>query len=294
MASLSSFDLVVASAEFDSLVQSAALAGTCRMSNSGKLLPIVFDPLFVSHVLVVISSKLCTLMTGSSLLRTIDSMPAGATSTITTTPTFEPVLNVPALIIFLGITLVFGFLQFRVAAIGSAVDRRTQALQRLRSVKAKQLSGDLVLLDTNKKSDTNDSDIDKQNEATTNNTNGLVQAATDEYRQALEEVEHLRTIIPGIVRIAAPPVATAIMEENMAAAKQFLGIDLESRSLARGEEEKVDKKKTANDSSVEEEQQQKNLNPVLIAVLVAVGISQIGLLYLLSFDPMMPSSNVLP
>jgi hypothetical protein len=204
------------------------------------------------------------------------------------------------LVIFLIITLVFGFLQFRVVAIGSAVDRRTQALQRLRSIKAKQLSGDmlvpnvLVVVDDDEQKKNDSSDNDK--------VNLLVQQATEEYREALEEVERLRTIIPGFARIAPPPAPTAIMEENVAAAKQFLGIDLKESSrslLLPRQEQDTEKTKQSRDQKVEqnqEQQQQQNSlsSPVLIAVLVAVGISQIALLFLLSLDPMMPSSNIMP
>jgi hypothetical protein len=206
-----------------------------------------------------------------------------ATSTSATT-VFEPVLNVPALIIFLVITLVFGFLQLRVAAIGSAVDRRTQALQKLRTIKTQQLSGELhITNDFNEQN--NDSDDGGKNTAA---ANALVETAMEEYRAALEEVERLRTIIPGFARIAPPPAPTAVMEENMAAAKQFLGIDLESRSLlpTRERETEADEKAKQNERRLS--------SPVLVAILVVVGISQIGLLFLLSLDPMMPSSNVFP
>jgi uncharacterized membrane protein YccC len=216
---------------------------------------------------------------------------SAASSAVTTTTTFEPVLNVPALVMFLVITLVFGFLQFRVAAIGNAVDRRTQALQRLRSIKAKQLSGELLLQLQQHDVVDEKNDNDNKNKA----ANVLVQEATEEYREALEDVERLRTIIPGFARIAPPPAPTAIMEENVAAAKQFLGIDLESRSLLLSPLEEAEKKQNENVEQQQTQQQQQRLSsPVLIAVLVAVGISQIGLLFLLSLDPMMPSSNILP
>ena len=53
---------------------------------------------------------------------------------------FEPVLNVPAFSVFLLVAVLFAALQWRLSAIGSAAEERTAALDRLRHVKAEQLS----------------------------------------------------------------------------------------------------------------------------------------------------------
>jgi hypothetical protein len=211
--------------------------------------------------------------------------------------------------IFVVITLVFGFLQWRVAAIGTAVDRRTRALQKLRRIKAMELSGDLLNVDYaySKElnlSNNNDDDDDAtvidnyyRNQVAEKN-NARVATATEDYREAVQEVERLRTIIPGFARIAPPPAPTAVMEENIAAAKQFLGIDLSESSRSsllppgpRGENRAADEADAKTKRRNESDESPLLSSPVLIAVLVAVGISQIGLLFLLSLDPMMPSSS---
>jgi len=166
---------------------------------------------------------------------------------------FEPVLNVPALFAFVVIAVVFGLLQWRIAAIGRATDRRNDAVRALRDVKSRQLNGEYY--------DRNDIDSEDDDE-----TNDLVKRALDEYREAYEEVERLRTIAPG-VRVIAPPSAQESLTENVAAAQQFLGITPE------GENEK---------------QQRQGRNGILsgaAAVLLGViALSQLALLVLFLLD----------
>jgi len=160
---------------------------------------------------------------------------------------FSPQLNVPALASFLFIASVFTLLQLRVAAIARAAERRTEALDKLRDIKAKELSGDV--------------------------SEEQVQAALRAYKETLEEVENLRTVIPGVARIAAPPADTLNrerMDDNVAAAKQFLNIDLE--------ESKQEEKKTG-------------LSLPLKILLGVVAFFQIGVLLLLSLDPIVTSKT---
>lgn len=168
---------------------------------------------------------------------------------MTTTTTFEPVLNVPAFGAFFFIATIFGFLQYRIAAIGDAAERRTDALANLRHVKSLQVAGEAI----------SDEEIER---------------ATAAYKEALEEVERLRTVIPGFARIAPPPSESENrqrMEENVAAARQFLDMDISSTLPP-----KVDDKEA------------KGLSPVLVGILGIVGVSQIALLLLFVFGPQSP------
>jgi hypothetical protein len=90
----------------------------------------------------------------------------------------------------------------------------------------------------------------------------LIQQALKGFEQAIENEESLRTIIPGI-RIVAPDPSS---EDEIRAAQQFLGLDLRKTESAVNEPG--------------------GLSAGAIGVLVLVGISQVALLYMLSFDPM--------
>eukprot|EP00977_Amphora_coffeiformis_P023071 scaffold12163_cov176-Amphora_coffeaeformis.AAC.10 len=173
--------------------------------------------------------------------------------TTSTTTNFEPVLNIPAFGSFFFIAVVFGFLQYRIAAIGAAAERRTAALVTLRELKSLEIAG---------------KDISAQE----------MERAKDDYRTALEEVENLRTVIPGLARIAPPPSESENrqrMEENVAAAKQFLDLDISSSLPPLGDK---DDKEAAG------------LSPLLVGILVAVGLSQIALLVLFVFGAADPTN----
>mmetsp|Transcript_3304 Transcript_3304/g.4830 ORF Transcript_3304/g.4830 Transcript_3304/m.4830 type:complete len:243 (+) Transcript_3304:35-763(+) len=165
---------------------------------------------------------------------------------------FEPVVNVPALSSFLIIAVGFGLLQSRINAIGQAVSRREKALNDLRSTKCREISSD-------------GEDRPSSEDVT---------ASLTEYENALLYEEKMRTIIPG-VRIRAPNNAMN-NEEDVAAAKQFLDLDLKS-----GEQKEVS-----------EQQEGNGMSSGAIAVLAIVALSQIALLYMLSFDPMAPPSGL--
>lgn len=159
-------------------------------------------------------------------------------------PVFEPVVNAPALGSFLAIVIVFSLLQMRIRAVDEAVERRKAALVQLRVVKSKELS----------------SVGDERPDAT------AVAGALREYEDALRGEENMRTLLPG-VQIVAPNQPAASSAEDVIAAKQFLGIDLEP-------------------AQNHDKEERKGLSAGSIAVLAVVALSQLALLYMLSFDPM--------
>mmetsp|Transcript_31944 Transcript_31944/g.49013 ORF Transcript_31944/g.49013 Transcript_31944/m.49013 type:complete len:235 (-) Transcript_31944:25-729(-) len=172
--------------------------------------------------------------------------------TISEPAVFEPVVNVPALSSFLIISVGFGLLQNRINAIGQAVSRREKALNDLRSTKSREISSD-------------GEDRPSSEDVT---------ASLTEYENALLYEEKMRTIIPG-VRIRAPNNAMN-NEEDVAAAKQFLDIDL----------------KSGDRKEVSEVQEGNGISSGGVAVLALVALSQIALLYMLSFDPMASTSEL--
>jgi hypothetical protein len=95
-----------------------------------------------------------------------------------------------------------------------------------------------------------------------------VKRALDKYRETYDRVEELRTVVPG-ARIAPPPsqsLSRERMEDNVAGARQFLSIDPEPSE--------------GNDDNTE-----RSLPLPLALLLAVVAASQIGLLFLLSVDP---------
>jgi hypothetical protein len=123
---------------------------------------------------------------------------------------FEPVLNVPALVIFLLITTVFGALIIRTSEVQGAVQERNQALSDLRELKSKELSGGVNQLD--------------------------VPEALSRYEKAFLKVESIRNIVPGLVRIVPPSSFEPAEEDARIAAKQFLGKDFDIGSPNREQE----------------------------------------------------------
>lgn len=132
----------------------------------------------------------------------------------TTSSTFEPQLDIPALFVFLLVGIIFGLLQFRIIAISNAVNKRIEALQNLRKIKAKQLDKTAFQYD------------DSLNNETV--TDSMVREATESFRNAFEEVERLRVVIPGLARISPPPMDPQRTLETVAAARQFLNINATS------------------------------------------------------------------
>lgn len=190
----------------------------------------------------------------------IDITPSLSSIGIETVPTFEPVVNYPALVSFLFIAITFGLLQMRINMVQTASVRRKDALKGLRQAKASQLSS---------------SNADMPED--------YVQNALFAYKNALIEEENLRTIIPG-VRIAAPnnPVNS---EEDVKYAKQYLGLDLsasENNEISQNSQRRNESTMKRNNMSMDSNSM--SLGSKLI--LGIVGMSQLFLLCLFSFDPM--------
>lgn len=216
----------------------------------------------------------------SNILQSSNSIIVAMESDVELIQTFEPVVNGPALSAFLLVVVVFGLLQLRINAISLAANRRTEALKNLREVKAKQLSSE------------NFSDAEK--------ISYLVDEAKDEYSMALQQEANLRTIIPG-VRIVAPN-RPDFSDENVAAAKLFLDMDLvadynpdtsnTSPNKTLNNEPKKGKDISTSwllnkDSKMgDKSDPNKGFSNGAIAIMTLIAISQIALLYMLSFDPM--------
>ena len=205
--------------------------------------------------------------------------------------TFEPQVNVPALAAFAFVTAVFGLLQIRINLVQSAANRRTVALDNLRQVKSLQLSADdfaPAAADAAEggASDTNDND--EKTERSKRVAAASVRAALDEYEAALREELSLRQIVPG-VRIVAPGDPRSA-EADLAAARQFLGLEVnDAGELVTPVGETNGTSTDAvqmSGKSKEEEEGEEGMSTGSKAVLLAVAMLQLGLLYLLSFDPM--------
>lgn len=127
-----------------------------------------------------------------------------------------------------------------------------------------------------------------------------VAKAVEAYKVALEEELNLRTIIPG-VRIVAPNDPKR-EEVDIAAAKQFLGIDLniEDGSLNDNDGDVTDDVKKSKEelllqsrrrfddkNGVEaKKEEEEGMSAASRGLLLAVAALQIALLVFLSFDPM--------
>mmetsp|Transcript_13 Transcript_13/g.17 ORF Transcript_13/g.17 Transcript_13/m.17 type:complete len:214 (-) Transcript_13:174-815(-) len=164
------------------------------------------------------------------------------------TQSFEPQVDTSALVSFSLIVCVFSLLQFRINQVNDAAILRKSALEKLRAIKSKELANDGI------------SSVE-------------VEDAVSAYKDCMENEEKLRTLIPGI-RIVAPNGPASASEEEVAAAKQFLGVDLREGI-----------KKTSKENG---------MSNVAVAVLALVGLSQIALLYILSFDPLQQSDKLYP
>ena len=109
--------------------------------------------------------------------------------------TFEPVLNVPALLSSFVILLGAFLVRVRQRAISKAAKRRMLALEQLRDYKKKELTQDATTVE--------------------------VQLAVEEYQTSLVAEEKLRTLLPGIQLRA--PNNPAKSEPDRQAVRQFLG-----------------------------------------------------------------------
>ena len=212
--------------------------------------------------------------------------------------TFEPQVNVPALAAFAFVTVVFGLLQIRINLVQSAANRRTAALDNLRQVKSLQLSADDFApadADATDASDggasaANSDDNGEKSDRSRRVAEASVRAALDEYEAALREELRLRQIVPGAVRIVAPGDPRSA-EADLAAARQFLGMEINDAGELVTPVAETDGTSTAaavqrSSKSKEGEEGEEGMSTGSKAVLLAVAMLQLGLLYLLSFDPM--------
>ncbi len=202
-------------------------------------------------------------------------------ATDSTSVTFEPVVNTPALLAFSLISVVFSLLFLRITSISNASERRIETLEKLRLLKSQQLDTGLNVSDEE------------------------IRIATESYRSALENELALRTIIPGI-RIVAPNDPKKI-EEEISAAKQFLDIDLTSeeidyQSVESADLKEMNQKESRNDLLMQSRRRMDGKNedrrfdvvndesPMSDSsrfVLILVALTQIALFWFLSLDPML-------
>lgn len=131
----------------------------------------------------------------ASFLLADDAMATFADVTTATKTSFEPVVDVPALLSSFVILVGALLLRLRVGSIGKAAERRMGALETLRDIKAKQLSNEV--------------------------SPEQVQLAVIAYQDALDEEEKLRTLLPG-VRLRAPNNPQK-SELDQRAVRQYLG-----------------------------------------------------------------------
>lgn len=167
-------------------------------------------------------------------------------------------MNTPALSAFAVIIVVFGLLQLRTNQVNDAAVDRKKALEALRVVKSRELANE-----GNERSP----------------STAEIEQAVSAYKECIETEERLRNVIPGVVRIVAPNGPASASEEEVQAAKQFLGIDLTEGTASSSD--KAPKKANKEEGS--------KMSGGAVAVLAVVGLTQIALLCLLSFDPMAPS-----
>jgi hypothetical protein len=147
--------------------------------------------LFYSTSPYISSATMSTVSIIDPTITTITSSSPSPTSSITTVPTFEPILNIPALFVFVFIMTMFVSLQYRIHLMNHAAEERNVALQNLRQLKVQQLS--------NTNSNNNNTLV-----STSTSLQQQINDSLDQYEQSYIKFESLRTILPG-VRILAPP-----------------------------------------------------------------------------------------
>jgi len=227
-----------------------------------------------------------------------------ASSTEIPQTTFEPQVNTPALSSFLFISIIFSLLQIRINRVRDAAIRREEALKQLRQIKSLQLSTIPSTISSGVTTLSSSSSIQSSSPST-----DQVKVALEAYEEALKEEMDLRTILPG-VRIVAPNDPER-REEDIAAAKQFLGWDLtqdedveeEDTSRVNGIANEKESREELNkrlllqsrrrfddDSNkpvtTSDGKEEEGLSNGAKAILLTVALSQILLLVVLSFDPM--------
>ena len=161
----------------------------------------------------------------------------------------------------------------------NAATKRDDALKELREIK----SAELDLVDDQKKPNEEE-----------------IEAAIEKYREALTNELELRTIIPG-VRIAAPNDPER-KQEDIAAAKQFLNLDISNDVFSEVSSRKTEARNQENERSrlllqsrrrfdgkeenVSKLEDESGLSNSSVLVLFLIGCIQILLLVVLSLDPL--------
>jgi hypothetical protein len=179
-----------------------------------------------------------------------------------------------AIFSFLVVSTLFSLLQIRINAIGNAARKREEALNTLRQVKMAQLDLSTSALKP---------------------TEQDVKAATAAYEYALDQELSLRTIIPG-VRIVAPNDPKQ-KEEEISAARQFLGRELDTNEYSTTDNTNQSSSYDSKKSLLWKSRRRFDEKNDIIkdtstsmsvgsnVVLLGVSLVLIGLLFILSFDP---------
>jgi hypothetical protein len=129
---------------------------------------------------------------------------------------FEPILNVPALVTFVFIASVFGALIVRTNQVEAAVQERNLRLQELRAYKARQLDNSNTTATAGSTETTATSTIDED-----------LALCLRRYEEAVQREERLRNVLPGTsrIRIVAPSGNRPEELQARADARRFLGKD---------------------------------------------------------------------
>ena len=142
--------------------------------------------------------------TTAILTTSIDAVPQPSQS-------FEPIVNVPAMLSSVFIASIFGALILRTNQVERAVQERNERLQELRAYKSKQLANS-----------NNDGSIESSSVADADLARLL-----QRYEEAVQKEEKLRNVLPWTsrIRIVAPSGGRAEEQQARADALRFLGKD---------------------------------------------------------------------
>ena len=185
---------------------------------------------------------------------------------------FEPIVNVPAMLSSVFIASIFGALIFRTNQVERAVQERNERLQELRAYKSKQLAN--------------------------SNNNGTIESSTgtdadltlflQRYEEAVQKEEKLRNVLPWTsrIRIVAPSGGRAEEQQARADARRFLGKDydigsssssssLSSLSSSEASSEEADLSRNDVGRNRTDDQQKQNLPVWPLAFVV---LSQLALI----------------
>jgi len=199
-----------------------------------------------------------------SLLLSEAPFPPG--SYVTTAPEFSAEIDPSASSAFLLIMVVFGALKLRADSISSvAKDRKALAVE-LKAARIRRITGEDGIV-----------------------KDGVVSYAVAElaYRDALDREDRLREVLPGI-RVVSP---TASLDEMRKESRELLP-DLKLRDgeeVDNGDSQQLKPGFSMERKGGDDASQDSGTSVGQILILAIVGLSQIALLFMLSFDPMQAS-----